>query len=754
MQNASGLLWTVVDRLLFCLLAFPLTPSLRAGPVNSPGSFPFALMNSQGDSLRIGDKKGLFIGRGPYEKERSASLTLAANERIFPLFSGGLANARNWSADSDLPYAIACSNREAALFFPQRSPEFPGGSWRAPRVNPREGRRRPLQCAMLGAGHYAWLDEDGKRLVIDGREALNLPLAAEEQRLLAVGESFWIFDSQGRAVAARRADGDVWSWGPMVPHSFGRFEELTRFASNQRAVLRADEDRVQLATLDGERWLPAERLPVQPCESHQACGVSLAEDDSWAVSGSWGHYLGQGSKFQRLNLPLSIPHGERRFGVAFAHQSLSGLFVYLGNDDGDQGLLPSSKGLRSRAQWQPRSSEAWFVWTRSRSNAGLIEVPLPQRRGETSRRLSPLELRIWKDRLPTDIPPDWVAWEASQSWQALTAPQLTRDFLAGLDSRFLSLSSPWWFRDLGIQSARELVQAAGIQPRSLRVALIDSGIDPHHPWLQSLRSVRSGEVPGNRLDDDDNGYVDDVWGYDFVDEDPIPEDGFGHGTHVAGLLMGALENEVLTPAPNLRLTVIRGLDRYGKSNSIDLARALTYAVESGAELINCSWGGGPDTQALRDVFAFVASRGRLVVSSAGNDGLNTDQYPEVPKMYPGVISIAAHAEGGRLASFSNYGKSSVQWTAPGDAILSSLRGGGLGLMSGTSMAAPLFTSSLSWIMGILEARFPMADLLSLRQRAQQILCDSADAEGMQGKAVCGRLRLDAATRAALLQSSP
>ncbi|RYZ67672.1 MAG: hypothetical protein EOP09_10645, partial [Proteobacteria bacterium] len=249
----------------------------------------------------------------------------------------------------------------------------------------------------------------------------------------------------------------------------------------------------------------------------------------------------------------------------------------------------------------------------------------------------------------------------------------------------------------------------------------------------------------DQLDSDQNGFVDDEWGYDFVDERAGAEDEFGHGTHVAGLLMAARNDETFAVAPNLRLTVYRALDRFGKSTSIDLARALTLAQTQEVDLIHCSWGGGADTHALRT--AFSAKGFPLAISSAGNDGLNSDQFPEVPKIYQGVVSVGAVDKKNRLAKFSNYGGQSVDFLAPGEDIVSTVRGGGFGEMSGTSMAAPLVSGSYAWILGILRARFPDQETKSLQEKSLAILCETATP--MVGKARCGIIQLEKATEKAL-----
>jgi subtilisin family serine protease len=188
--------------------------------------------------------------------------------------------------------------------------------------------------------------------------------------------------------------------------------------------------------------------------------------------------------------------------------------------------------------------------------------------------------------------------------------------------------------------------------------------------------------------------------------------------------------------------VVRALDRSGKSNSIDLARALLYAADNGAEMVNCSWGGGPDTQALRDSFAMLRARGILVFSSAGNDRLDTDKSPDVPKKYAGVVSVAASDRNNRLADFSSYGSNSVRFVTPGDAIVSTVPGGVFGEKSGTSMASPLAVASFALLWGAVRSMEPELDKARQIEKVDRLLCESADALGLEKRSQCGRIRLD------------
>ena len=223
-------------------------------------------------------------------------------------------------------------------------------------------------------------------------------------------------------------------------------------------------------------------------------------------------------------------------------------------------------------------------------------------------------------------------------------------------------SARWYIDYLGIPKTIRLLQNLTLAP--VKVAILDSGVLPTHSNLTLHHSL---DIP-NTLDDDNNGFVDDYLGYDFVRESGSLKDGFGHGTHVTGLA---------NTSPNAQIFTIRALDSNGKSNSVDLLRGLEYAIVVDADVINCSWGGGSVTQALVNGFEKVRRKGIVVFSSAGNDGGSNDapNIPEVPKCFKGVIGVGAVDSNGGLPKYSNYGGKSVMFLAPGDKILSATKDG-------------------------------------------------------------------------------
>ncbi len=674
-----------------------------AGPVNSPGSYPFAKASSRHDRITVGDLKGLVYWQDN-GIERAAVIPWQQKGMPAQRFTGGVAEASLRMPAA--PVALACAGEETQIFYPERSPAAPAGVWKNADVLSAAPQGSRL-CVMQKNGSFAEFFPKRSSLLVDRAVTLNLPAGFQNAELVAAGQGF-ILLSGSKAISVYRRDAK-WVLSAAWNHGFSSISPQTRWDGQDTLLLKADPDGHQLASLvnteDGPRTSTVQRLPVSPCDTDQVCGLSLAQDGSWLLSGYWGHYLGRGQQFIRLNIPLSAEKGSG--GVAIAHAGAGQRFTYLGWDDGDQGVLPSLPQT-----WSERSQgrDRYMIWTKNKDRG--------------------VHMQVWNDSLPEEISDDWLAWEVEQEWTLPLEPRAA----AVQDDR-------WWLERLGALPAQKKLADAGVALQTVRAAVIDSGADPTHPWLQAQLDRKAGEIPGNGLDDDANGYVDDVWGYDFVEEDAIPQDEFGHGTHVAGLMMAQKSGDIRNPAPNLRLMVVRALDRSGKSNSIDLARALLYAADNGAELVNCSWGGGPDTQALRDAFAMLRERGILVFSSAGNDRLDTDKSPDVPKKYSGVISVAASDRNNQLANFSSYGPNSVRFVAPGDAIVSTVPGSGLGEKSGTSMASPLAAASYALLWGAVRSLYPNQDKAAQMERVNQLLCETADPQGVEKRSQCGRLRL-------------
>lgn len=223
------------------------------------------------------------------------------------------------------------------------------------------------------------------------------------------------------------------------------------------------------------------------------------------------------------------------------------------------------------------------------------------------------------------------------------------------------------------------------------VAVLDTGVDLEHPDLVDNLWVNSREIPGNGIDDDGNGVVDDVHGYDAYYDDGVPEDKDGHGTHCAGTI-GAVGNNgkgivgVNWQAQIMPIKIFSN-DAKPKTSTSAILRGISYASKQGARVTSNSWGGPSAGRSIERAFK---NSSAFHIMAAGNDGQDNDAKPHYPSNYdmPNNLAVASIDRDGGLSSFSNYGKVSVDLAAPGGSIYSTLPGGRYGYLSGTSMATP------------------------------------------------------------------
>jgi subtilisin family serine protease len=245
---------------------------------------------------------------------------------------------------------------------------------------------------------------------------------------------------------------------------------------------------------------------------------------------------------------------------------------------------------------------------------------------------------------------------------------------------------------MGIDSAWRQTTGADVT-----VAIVDSGIDLGHPDLAPNLWTNPGEIPGNGIDDDANGYVDDVHGFDFVDGDGTPQDANGHGTHVAGIVgaRGGNGIGVAGVAWRARLMAVRVLDGQARGTTAAVAQGIRYAVDNGARIVNLSLAGPTSTPDLEEAVRYAGAHGVLVVAAAGNDGRDLAASPTFPAGYgeDNVLGVAATARDGELSGVSDYGPG-ADLAAPGEEILSTALGGGYEWRTGTSMAAPEVAGAL------------------------------------------------------------
>ncbi|MHC4562200.1 MAG: S8 family serine peptidase [Planctomycetota bacterium] len=229
------------------------------------------------------------------------------------------------------------------------------------------------------------------------------------------------------------------------------------------------------------------------------------------------------------------------------------------------------------------------------------------------------------------------------------------------------------------------------------VGVIDTGVDYTHPDLVDNMWHNPGEIDGDGIDNDGNGFIDDYYGWDFAYNDSNPMDGHSHGTHCSGTIAGAGNNSlgVVGVSWNVQIMALKFLNDSGSGSTSDAVDTLNYAImmrDSGVNirLTSNSWGGGGYSSALEDAIRRSGDAGMLFIAAAGNDSDNTDSYPHYPSSYnlDNIISVAATDHNDNKASFSNWGLTTVDLGAPGVDTLSSTPGGNYGYKSGTSMATP------------------------------------------------------------------
>jgi thermitase len=224
------------------------------------------------------------------------------------------------------------------------------------------------------------------------------------------------------------------------------------------------------------------------------------------------------------------------------------------------------------------------------------------------------------------------------------------------------------------------------------VAVIDTGIDYTNPDLVDNVWTNEAELNGKPgVDDDNNGVIDDIHGYNAVTNSGDPKDDHGHGSHCSGTI-GARGDDgkgIVGVAWNTRIMGVKFLDGNGSGSLEDAIKAIDYATKMGAKIMSNSWGGGGESETLKQAIERANTAGALFVAAAGNESNDNDANPSFPASYqvPNVLAVAAVDNAGEIADFSSYGKTSVHVGAPGVNIVSTTING-YQSWSGTSMATP------------------------------------------------------------------
>jgi len=294
------------------------------------------------------------------------------------------------------------------------------------------------------------------------------------------------------------------------------------------------------------------------------------------------------------------------------------------------------------------------------------------------------------------------------------------------DALFGSL---WGITRIGAPAAWDYAKGAGVT-----VAVVDSGVQLNHPDLSVAQNT--ADIPGNSIDDDFDGYVDDTNGWDWVQDDNDPSDVYGHGTHISGTI-SANENTigVVGVAPQADVISYRVLDNYNSGLTSDVAAAFDLAGRKGYKIVNASLSSSGFSTVEQDVIA--SHPNTLYVVAASNDSTDNDAVGRYPCNYtlPNIICVQAIQYGDTLASYSNWGKTTVDIAAPGTSILSTIPGSTYAAWNGTSMATP-------HVAGVAALLWSYDPSLTVAQVKQLILDNAQPLPGFANLSVTGGL-LDA-----------
>lgn len=270
--------------------------------------------------------------------------------------------------------------------------------------------------------------------------------------------------------------------------------------------------------------------------------------------------------------------------------------------------------------------------------------------------------------------------------------------------------SLWGMEKINAPEAWNVLTGAG----QIVVADIDTGVDYTHPDLEDNMWVNTGEIADNEIDDDANGYVDDIYGINAIANAAKPGDPMddnGHGTHTSGTI-GAVGNNgegVAGVNWSVKIMALKYLDEDGFGATSDAITCFEYVVKMKAKGVNIrvtnnSWGGGGQSKALQDAIDACGAIGVVNVCAAGNEGMDNDNglWPNYPSSYPSasIVAVAASDQDDNPTWFTNWGATTVDVAAPGESILSTYPGGGYVFMSGTSMACPHVAGAAALMLGL------------------------------------------------------
>ena len=300
------------------------------------------------------------------------------------------------------------------------------------------------------------------------------------------------------------------------------------------------------------------------------------------------------------------------------------------------------------------------------------------------------------------------------------------EVLADTDSKF---RQQWGLRnkrgvDINVLEAWKITKGS----KNIKIAVIDTGVDYNHPDLKDQMWINEAEKNGKPgVDDDGNGYVDDIHGINAIDGTGDPMDDQGHGTHCSGVI-GAAHNKkgIMGIMANVQIMGLKFLSSTGRGDVAGAIKAIDYAIAQKVHIMSNSWGSTEESKALEEAVQRASEAGIIFIAAAGNDGTNNDKRPFYPANYDfdNVITVGAHDKRGNKASFSNYGKERVHIYAPGVSILSTMPWKRYAKRSGTSMAAP-------FVSGIVGLFLSMDDKLLASEIKERVLSTSIESRNLE-----------------------
>jgi len=245
------------------------------------------------------------------------------------------------------------------------------------------------------------------------------------------------------------------------------------------------------------------------------------------------------------------------------------------------------------------------------------------------------------------------------------------------------------------------------------IAVIDTGIDYNHPDLKANIWTNPGEIAGDGIDNDNNGVIDDVHGYNAFADNGDPMDGHSHGTHCSGTIAGVGNNGqgVTGVMQDANLMAVKIFSDSGRTSVDAIVRGIAYSAKMGADITSNSWGGGGRSEAIYDAFR---TNDALHVIAAGNSNYDNDKRDNFPSNYDldNIVAVAATTHTDERASFSQWGAKNVDVAAPGKDIYSTVNGGGYASYSGTSMATPHVSGGA----GLIMSEYPEASNAEIKAR--------------------------------------